>query len=63
MNRSNQEVKETRLLFNLKDKYPPEKLKVFMEKILRKYQRLKQNQVLVPNGVGWKLLTIKSKIP
>lgn len=37
MNRSNQEVKETRLLFNLKDKYPPEKLKVFMEKILRKY--------------------------
>ncbi|CAK93641.1 unnamed protein product (macronuclear) [Paramecium tetraurelia] len=63
MNRSNQEVKETRLLFNMKDKFPPEKLKVYMEKILRKYQRLKQNQVLVPNGVGWKLLTIKSKIP
>lgn len=63
MNRSNQEVKDTRLLFNLKDKIPPDKLKVFMEKILRKYQRLKQNQELKPNGVGWKLVTNKARMP
>ncbi|CAD8202394.1 unnamed protein product [Paramecium octaurelia] len=57
MNRSNQEIKETRLLFQMKDKLTPNQLKKYMEQLLKKYQRIQQNQELEPNGVGWKLKT------
>lgn len=40
MNRSNQEVKETRLLFQMRDRYPPEQLKALAENLLKKYQRI-----------------------
>ncbi|CAD8106243.1 unnamed protein product [Paramecium sonneborni] len=35
MNRSNQEIKKTCLLFNMKGQFPSEKLKIFMENIKR----------------------------
>ncbi|CAD8111565.1 unnamed protein product [Paramecium sonneborni] len=57
MNRSNQEIKETRLLFQMKDKLTPNQLKKYMEQLLKKYQRIQQDQELEPNGVGWKLKT------
>ncbi|KAM3138780.1 hypothetical protein pb186bvf_009170 [Paramecium bursaria] len=61
MNRSKQEVKETRYLFTLCEKLPQDKVKLFMEKILKKYQRMKQNQELQRKGIGWKLVSKKDR--
>lgn len=31
--------------------------------MLKKYQRIRDNQELIPNGKGWKLVNKKNKIP
>ncbi|CAK58146.1 unnamed protein product (macronuclear) [Paramecium tetraurelia] len=57
MNRSNQEIKETRLLFQMNDKLAPHQLKQYMQQLLKRYKRIQSSQELEPNGVGWELKT------
>lgn len=59
MNRSNQEIKDTRMLYVMSDKLGEKQVKVFLERMLKKYQRIHDNQELVKNGAGWKLVSKK----
>lgn len=47
------------MLYVMSDKLGEKQVKVFLERMLKKYQRIHDNQELVKNGAGWKLVSKK----